>query len=479
MNNLPSFLGSPRKTEISRKVFSDLQLDTLLSDAARKILSAPCEKKDILLRQEFFSYVLNDEDLARIKEVISLLNSYRVAFDTYDVSKMQGEKYYLFVRLLESFLSVCEGMESLRHMGEMGKRIYDRFTDDDMVSLRTKMAQSIRNSKIVLKKVSTSVLTYGETPQLTKFNAPSTFFEEAVSIFSKFELEPIKNRRTVIKQHQTFSDASVELFGAEFFRLNAMLNSYTSLNFRSLFPYIRELNFYCEMRDFYLQMVKRGIPYVFPEISDKKSFFTKDLYDISLVTKECEHIITNDTWFDSESPFFFLTGANGGGKTTYLRSIAINMILSLGGMPIFAKEGEVYPFSSVYTHFPKDERFASTGRLHEELTRTKAILAECDNDAFILFNETFSGTDDKKGYELLLETANEIKERDIGGLYVTHFHEIQDTSFPILGVSVDKSDENRRTFKITRRNYEKNSYAFDILKKYGLDADSLLERSRS
>jgi len=300
-----------------------------------------------------------------------------------------------------------------------------------------------------------------------------------VSIFSKFGLEPTKKRKMVLKQHHTFSDSSVELFGAEFFRLNSMLNSYTSLNFRGFFPYIRELNFYCEMRDFYISMGNRGIPYSFPKIVKEKRFTVKDLYDISLVNKECEKIVPNDTWFDKDYPFFFLTGANGGGKTTYLRSIAINMILSLGGMPIFAREGDIYPFSCVYTHFPKDERFAGTGRLHEELARTKAILSECDNDAFILFNETFSGTDDKKGYELLLETANEIKKRGIGGLYVTHFHEIQETSFPILGVTVDKSDENRRTYKITRRNNEKNSYAYDILRKYGLDRESLMERSKS
>ena len=108
--------------------------------------------------------------------------------------------------------------------------------------------------------------------------------------------------------------------------------------------------------------------------------------------------------------------------------------------------------------------------------RTKAILTECDNDAFILFNETFSGTDDKKGYELLLETANEIAERKIGGLYVTHFHEIRDTSFPILGVEVDKSDENKRTYKITQKTGDRSSFAHDILVKYRLDKASLEER---
>ena len=48
-----------------------------------------------------------------------------------------------------------------------------------------------------------------------------------------------------------------------------------------------------------------------------------------------------------------------------------------------------------------------------------------------------------------------------------------------LVANIIKSDENRRTYKITRKNDEKNSYAYDILRKYGLDKESLLERSKA
>ena len=100
----------------------------------------------------------------------------------------------------------------------------------------------------------------------------------------------------------------------------------------------------------------------------------KELYDISLLAKNCENIVPNDADFTEYEPFCFLLGANGGGKTTYLRALGVNLILFLAGCPVFAKEAEIYPFDIVLSHFPRDERFDNTGRLDEERKRTEEML---------------------------------------------------------------------------------------------------------
>lgn len=477
MSSIPSFLGKAGVKEISHRIFTDLQLDSLLSPTARKILSFPCNGEEITRRQEFFRIISSDSSkLDTVKEAISALNLYQAAFGVWDASSVPAEKCYLFIKLLEEYLNVCTSLCAFESFGSIGKEIADHFNSDAMMSRRTKMAQSIKNARIILSRISTYVFTYGEHSQVSKYNAPYTHYEYGAKLFAKLGLTTPPKRKMNGKVHITLSNGITELFGNEHYRVSAILNAFTSVNFRELFAYSRELNFYKEMVAFYEKVKSYNVVTCIPKVSKNKRYVCHDLYDISLITKECYDIIPNDTWFDGDDIFFFLTGANGGGKTTYLRSVAINLILFLGGMPIFAKDAEIYPFSSIYTHFPKDERFAQTGRLHEEMIRTKEILSECDDDAFILFNETFSGTDDKKGFELLMETANELHRRNIGGLYVTHFHEIADTSFPILGVIIDKSDENKRTFKISRKNNEKCSYAQDILIKYGLDKSSLERR---
>ena len=96
--------------------------------------------------------------------------------------------------------------------------------------------------------------------------------------------------------------------------------------------------------------------------------------------------------------------------------------------------------------------------------------------AFLFFNETFSGTDDKRGFELLKDTAMKIGENHRFGLYVTHFHEVMSLDYPVLSAEVDLSDANKRTFRIVKSKGSASSYASDILKKYRLDKDSLTAR---
>ena len=118
-----------------------------------------------------------------------------------------------------------------------------------------------------------------------------------------------------------------------------------------------------------------------------------------------------------------------------------------------------------------------TGRLDEEKKRTDEMLKDAeDKRAFLFFNETFSGTDDKKGFELLKSTVDLIAENKFFGVYVTHFHEVMSLDYPVLSAEVDFTNANKRTFRIVKSKGNASSYAADILKKYGLDKNSLAAR---
>ena len=81
-----------------------------------------------------------------------------------------------------------------------------------------------------------------------------------------------------------------------------------------------------------------------------------------------------------------------------------------------------------------------------------------------------------RGFDLLTDTVAKIAESKYFGLYVTHFHEVMSLDFPVLSAEVDSTDENKRTFHIVRSKGSSSSYAVDILKKYGLDKNSLEAR---
>lgn len=197
-----------------------------------------------------------------------------------------------------------------------------------------------------------------------------------------------------------------------------------------------------------------------------------------MISKGVSDIVPNDVDFDEKTPFFFLTGANGGGKTTYLRALGVNLLLFLNGCPVFAERAEMYPFRTLAVHFPKDERFTDTGRLADEQKRAEKMLENAGPDSVMLFNETFSGTDDKLGVELTLVAAGKMREKAVFGLFVTHFHEVSEHGYPMLHAVVENTPEeqNKRVYRIVRADKKTSSFAEDILKKYSLDRRSLSER---
>ena len=286
-----------------------------------------------------------------------------------------------------------------------------------------------------------------------------------------------KQKPQSTKINLSLSDVVCHLYSDKVAQIEAEIAKYADVDFYEPTSYISEIKFFLEIYSLLQRAAQIGVPHCIAKLSQTPQYIAKELYDVSLLAKNCESIVPNDADFTENEPFCFLLGANGGGKTTYLRALGVNLIFFLAGCPVFAKEAEIYPFDIVLSHFPRDERFDNIGRLDEEQKRTEEMLNIAQNKtAFLFFNETFSGTDDKRGFDLLTDTVAKIAESKQFGLYVTHFHEVMSLDYPVLSAEVDLSDANKRTFRIVRSKGSASSYASDILKKYRLDKDSLATR---
>ena len=97
-------------------------------------------------------------------------------------------------------------------------------------------------------------------------------------------------------------------------------------------------------------------------------------------------------------------------------------------------------------------------------------------DSFAVFNETYSGTDERRSEEYSAKLADRMWSGGVFGIYVTHIHALTGGKIPTLAAVVDEGDDNRRTYKIRRVGETKSSFARDILEKYGLDGESLAAR---
>lgn len=464
-------------TTLPHTLFFDLQLDRILSTQAISVLQNPCEKSEIVRRNELFVFLDDEENLLRVEKLLSTLLTTERALLLLNNAKISLDRYYRRAEMLEAYIASCEALASMCDIGTLFAKVADYFSSEEKRRPALEMKASAQKIKSLLHEMSAGLLSFADKNWLTPDDHAVSEVDSISSCAEKLGFTVPKKKKQNIKINPALSDAICRLYADQVARIEVEIAKYADVDFYEPIAYISEIKFFLEIYGLIQRAKQIGVTYSIAKIAKEPLYTSKALYDVSLLAKNCENIIPNDADFTANEAFCFVLGANGGGKTTYLRAVGINLILFLAGCPVFAKEAEIYPFDTVLSHFPKDERFDHTGRLDEERRRAEEMLQEAkDKVAFLLFNETFSGTDDQRGFELVTETAVKIAEKHHFGLYVTHFHEVMSLDYPVLSAEVDSTDENKRTFRIVRSKGSASSYAADILKKYGLDKNSLEAR---
>ena len=477
MITAPRLIHKCNTTVLPKTLFSDLQLDKILSAQTIAVLQSPCDQNEIVRRNELFTVLDYEKNLLQVEALLSSLLTTERTLLLLNDAKIPLDRYYRQVEMLEAYIASCEDLASMSNLGTLFAEVEDYFSSADKVSILTRMRESEQKIKNLLREMSAGLLSFADKNWLTPDYDAVSEVDNIVASAEKLGFTLPQKKKQNAKINLSFSDAICRLYADKIAQIEAEIAKYADVDFYEPTTYIFEIKFFLEIHGLIQKAKKVGIPHTNAKIAKEPCYTVKELYDISLLAKNCENIVPNDADFSAKEPFYFVLGANGGGKTTYLRTIGINLILFLAGCPVFAKEAEIYPFDTVLSHFPRDERFDNTGRLDEERRRTEEMLkAAQDKVAFLLFNETFSGTDDKRGFELLKDTATQIDKRHHFGVYVTHFHEVMSLDYPVLSAEVDPTDENKRTFRIVHSKGSASSYATDILKKYGLDKNSLEAR---
>ncbi len=477
MINAPRLLNNRFTTLLPNVLFVDFRLDKILSGQAIGVLQHPCEPSEIARRNELFLQLEKNENLTLVENTISFLCATERACYLLKESKIPLDTYYRQAELLENYIISCESLASMHGLGVLFAEVADYYSSEKARKLLSEMKESVHKIRNLLFEMNTGLLSVADKNWLTPDYDAVSEIDNISECAERLGFIAPKKKVLNTKINLSLSDAICRLYSEKVAQIEEEIAKYADVDFYEPTSYISEIKFFLEIHGLIQRVDKLGVPHTIARVANAPQYIAKELYDVSLLAKNCENIIPNNAEFTENEPFSFLLGANGGGKTTYLRALGVNLILFLAGCPVFAEEAEIYPFDIVLSHFPKDERFDNTGRLDEERKRTEEMLNMAENKTvFLFFNETFSGTDDKRGFDLLADTAAKIKENNHFGLYVTHFHEVMSLDYPVLSAEVDLSDANKRTFRIVRSKGSASSYAADILKKYRIDKDSLAAR---
>jgi len=137
--------------------------------------------------------------------------------------------------------------------------------------------------------------------------------------------------------------------------------------------------------------------WVFPEIVD--GFILQTIaIGHPLIPQSAK--VVNDFALEGSASVDIITGSNMAGKSTFLRTVGINMILAYSGAPVCAKKMELSIFTLNSYMRIKDSLNESTSTFKAELNRLKMILDNVvkDKSTFVLIDEMLRGTNSHDKY---------------------------------------------------------------------------------
>ena len=230
-----------------------------------------------------------------------------------------------------------------------------------------------------------------------------------------------------------------------------------------------ELAFYIGCINLHDQISQIGSPLCFPhpgETGDSNLKF-QELYDLSLSLRLKGKVVGNN--IDSnEADLIIITGANRGGKSTFLRSLGQAQLLMQCGAFVPAESFQYGICNDLFTHFKKEEDPSmNMGKLDEELSRMNDIVGHLTPSCMVLFNESFASTNAREGSEVARQVIDALLEKGIRIAFVTHLYELAQiymerkksrTAF----LRAERKEDGSRTFKIVSGEPLKTSYGKDL-----------------
>ncbi len=168
--------------------------------------------------------------------------------------------------------------------------------------------------------------------------------------------------------------------------------------------------------------------YVMPKISDQKTIEFKELGHPLIPN---DHRINNN--IDFKDTFYILTGSNMSGKSTFLRTIGLNLVLAMAGAKVCASSAEFYTVNLWTSMRQNDALHKNYSYFFSEVQRLKIIFDHFqEENLFILLDEILKGTNSEDKLHGSLEVSKKILQRNINGVIATHDIEVADLtqSFP-------------------------------------------------
>ena len=146
----------------------------------------------------------------------------------------------------------------------------------------------------------------------------------------------------------------------------------------------------------------------------------------AVVEGQIESFIANDTRLSPTRRFLLVTGPNMGGKSTYMRQVALIVLLAHIGSFVPARAARIGPIDQVFTRIgAADDLAGGRSTFMVEMTESAAILHNATEKSLVLMDEVGRGTSTFDGLALAWAIANHLVQKNRAlSLFATHYFEM-------------------------------------------------------
>lgn len=138
-----------------------------------------------------------------------------------------------------------------------------------------------------------------------------------------------------------------------------------------------------------------------------------------------ELYVTNDLTIGQNIDGYLLYGTNAVGKTSFIKSIGISIVMAQSGLYVPAETFIYFPYNKLFTRIlGNDNLFKGLSTFAVEMSELRTILKYSSSNSLVLGDELCSGTESTSALSIFTTGIRFLADKEVSFLFATHFHEI-------------------------------------------------------
>lgn len=490
-----SSIESKKSYPFPRDIIKDFNLDVLfktmargddlLLQAAKKVIMIPLQTpEEICYRQEIVEdFYAHPGLLSDLSEIVMEQHK-RLRIFKEEMEKNRTKSVKKTSEIIEKLTYLKEGQESLVKLREILEYYQGRMRSEGLVAFYRRLCDAPVDE--ILQKLNDMdfFVTGGEIGYTFQFGGGLKISKATVNYcesqhtekkqnkprrWEQFYLKYVKRNSIIYRNNEELEKDVEQLKEVTVLHMLAMFHNYLEDMMHFYEQLALEMAFYKGVTQFRKRMEEMSIRLCKGKpqpVGSRETSFCK-LYELTMAIY-VQKMPVGNTISMTDMVQTLITGANQGGKSTFLRSYGIAQLLMQCGMPVPAYEFSAPIYKQIFTHFSRrEDEHLNSGRLREELKRMTEMVSVAEPGSIFLLNESFASTTEKEGAKIAKGILKAFYEKGISVMMVTHLFQLSRELYQqkLPGVDfliAERKEDGERTYRMLPGEPEYTSYGTDL-----------------